>query len=170
MCNEHIPNVAQSHFEIYFRDEIANLIYISVSMGCSITKALLLYIAVNFPACKMQDVAATARRLSTDFENSTVVVNGSPLDQNTSVPTKVFQRCVHGKDKLVRRLFNCNLTYLHPRAFVDWPKVEVRKYKIVPNLNNVSVVLHSAQVIAIHMAQALSRTKHAGNYPLNHGY
>ena len=107
--------------------------YFSVSIGSNIINVLLLYIIIYIRCCKTQDMMATASRLSTELETSTKILDRFSLEPNVSVPPNVLQQCIHKEDEVVKRLSNCNLTYLQPRAFAEWPMMKVR---ICTNVNN----------------------------------
>ena len=118
-------------------DVIANstYIYISVSVTCSITSALWLHSTLTFLVFNNQCVADTASRSSNDLETSKIDVNRSPSDHIASVSPTIFRQCIHGGLEHIKRLFNCNLTYIEPHAFADWPKIQVRKYTNIRNLS-----------------------------------
>ena len=111
----------------------AYLKYFSVFIGSNVINVLLLYIIIYIRCCKTQDMMATASRLSIELETSTKILDRFSLEQNVSVPPNVLQQCIRKEDEVVKRLSNCNLTYLQPRAFAECPMMEVR---ICTNVNN----------------------------------
>ena len=118
--------ISRCILQIVILDVSAYFNYFSVSMGNNITNLLLLYIIINVRGCKTQDIMATASRLFPELETSTEISDRFSLDQNVYVPPNVLQQCIRGDDEYVKWFSNCNLTYLQPRAFADWPMMGVR--------------------------------------------
>ena len=136
MLNDRL--ISGCFLQIVISDVSAYLNYFSVPTGCNVTNVLLLYIIINVRGCKTQDLMVTASRLSTELETYTKNLDRFSLEQNVSVPANVLQQCIREEDEVVKRMSNFNLTYLQPRAFADWPIMEVR---ICTNVNNLWILI-----------------------------
>ena len=72
-----------------------------------------------------QDVSTSPK----DLEASTEDFESFALGHNITAPSQEWLQCVHGSRKFrMLHLQNCNLSYIHSRAFAEWPHALVRKY------------------------------------------
>ena len=80
-----------------------------------VPRVFLLIIAINYCTCRMHVVAE-------NLEPSTESLDDVALDYNSLPLPQVWRLCVRqDSDQAILRLSNCNLSYLHSRAFDEWP-------------------------------------------------
>ena len=105
--------------------------FISVITSFLITNALLLsiHVAINYCRSQVHATMGSFPRSSTDLEASTEALDYFDFDHNSSSSPQVWRQCVHqdNNSKASLLLSNCNLSYIHQRAFDEWPDIKVSK-------------------------------------------
>ena len=128
--------------------------FISVITSILITNALLLNITFSCCICQVHTMIGSVPGTSRDLETSTEVLLDFDFDHNSSSSPQVLRQCVYqdSNSKTALRLFNCNLSYIHQRAFDEWPDIKVSKCRkrLIDFVNNIcSIETHNHQSLYI---------------------
>ena len=124
-------------YTLYISSYCYSIIMYSVpeAMSFFIRSAFLMSIAMDCCLGEKHDVELNVTRSPVDREVSTQSVNTVALNYDAIVPSPEWYHCVYKSSMSSVLLQNCNLTYIHKRAFAKWPRIQVRKYTHIIKLS-----------------------------------
>ena len=117
------------------------IMYVPEAMSFFIRSALLMSITMDCCLGEKRDVELNVTRSPADREVSTQGVNTVALGYDATVPSSEWYHCVYKSSIFSVLLQNCNLTYIHQRAFAKWPRIQVGKYTHIIKLSYFILVL-----------------------------
>ena len=89
-----------------------------------ILNTLLLSMPVNCCSSKTRDIEENVPISLNDLQTSATTLGNFNLDHNGSAWLYVWRECVGGAPFYIR-LRNCRVSYIPPKAFVEWPRAYV---------------------------------------------